>query len=95
MLTFGSASSAGIYDHQAKLIKDLATRMSGADKRMINQILDDCVICGPEGDGSVNQFYDAYRTVADIKGVSLADETDEDKAFRATHRGKYLEFCTI
>ena len=46
------------------------------------------MICGPEGDSSVNQFYNAYRTVAEIIGVSLADESDDDKAYRATHRGK-------
>ena len=88
MLTFGGASSAGIYDDIAKLVKDLAERASGVDRRLVNQILDDVVTCGTEGDGTVNTFYDAYRAVASKVGVSLADETDRDKAFRASHTGK-------
>ena len=45
MLTFGGASSAGIYDDMAKLVKDLAILASGVDDRMVNQVLDDVVTC--------------------------------------------------
>ena len=90
MLTFGGSSSAGIYDDLAKLICDLATISSDTDKRLVNQVLDDVVAVGADGDGTVNRFYDAYRHVSNTLGVSLADETDRDKAFRASHQGKVL-----
>ena len=73
MLTFGGGSSAGIYDDMAKLVKEISMKKSDTDPRMINQVLDDVVGCGAEGDGSVNKFYDAYREVAQFVGVSLAD----------------------
>ena len=57
---------------------------------MVNQHLDDTVGCGSEGDKSVCSFYKAYREVAEEVGVSLADESDADKAFNATHNGKVL-----
>ena len=88
MLTFGCSSSAGIYDDLAKLVKDFAIRASRVDRAMINQILDDVVGCGSQGDGTVGAFYDAYRRIATEVGVSLADETDVDKAFRVSHIGK-------
>ena len=90
MLTFGGASSAGIYDDLAKLVLDLAMLASDTDKRMVNQVLDDVVAVGAEGDGSVNRFYEAYRSISSELGISLADESDRDKAFRATHSGKVL-----
>ena len=88
MLTFGGASSAEIYDDMAKIAKELATIKSNTDDRLINQILDDVVCCGPEGDGTVEQFYDSYREVAGEIGISLADDSDKDKAFRASTIGK-------
>ena len=90
MLVFGGVSSAGIYDDLAKLVLDLAILQVGIDKRMVNQVLDDVVGCGSAGDGTVSQFYKAYRQVAARVGVSLADESDVDKAFNATHHGKVL-----
>ena len=60
------------------------------DRRLVNQVLDDVVAVGSAGDGTVNAFYDAYRSVSDTVGVSLADESDPDKAFRASHEGKVL-----
>merc|ERR1711954_400660 len=90
VLTFGGASSAGIYDDLAKLILDLAVLKSKVSKTYINQVLDDVVACGTEGDGSVDRFYDAYRLICSEIGVSLADESDKDKAFRASHTGTVL-----
>ena len=46
MLTFGGASSAGIYHVAAKLVKEFAVRASSTDDRMINQILDDVICVG-------------------------------------------------
>ena len=46
MLTFGGASSAGIYNDAAKLVKEFAVRASSTDYRMINQILDDVICVG-------------------------------------------------
>ena len=93
MLTFGGGSSAGIYDDAAKLVKDLAAVLSSKnDKRMVNQVLEDVVACGcgPQGDGSVNKFYDAYISFSTRLRVSLASESDVDKAFCASHEGKVL-----
>ena len=90
MLTFGCTSSAGIFDDFAKLVKDLAERKSGIDPCMVNQVLDDVVACGSEGDGSVRRFYKAFKDICEYIGVLLADETDPDKAFPATHTGKVL-----
>ena len=90
MCTFGSGSSAGIYDNVAKVVKDLAIIMAKSDKRMVSQVLDDVVKCGMAGDGSVSRFYLAYREVAEKVGVSLAEESDVDKAFSATPCGKVL-----
>ena len=90
MLTFGCSSSAGLYDIPAKLLKELATLASGTDKRLVNQVLDDCVVCGTKGDGSVDRFYQEYRSIAQKIGVSLADESDADKAFPLTSCGKVL-----
>jgi hypothetical protein len=88
MATFGCVSSAGIYDSTAKVVLDLVTIKSGMDERMTNQILDDVVTCGAAGDGTVQNFYVKYREVAARVGVRLADESDPDKAFSATHTGK-------
>ena len=90
MLVFGGVSSAGIYDNNAKVIKELSIAVASIDGRMVNQHLDDIVGCGAEGDGSVSTFYKAYRRVSEMVGVSLADESDPDKAFNATYRGKVV-----
>ena len=90
MLTFGGASSAGIYDDLAKLIKDLAILASETDRRMVNQVLDDVVAVRAEGEGYVSRFHGAYRSICSKVRISLADESDRDKAFRATNTGKVL-----
>jgi hypothetical protein len=90
MVTFGGVSSAGIFDDPAKVVLGLGIIKGGMDKRMVNQTLDDVVGCGTEGDGTVPRFYRAYREVAEELGVSLADESDVDKAFSATHTGRVL-----
>ena len=63
MCTFGSKSSAGIFDDLAKVVKDLVCIKSRIDDRMVNQVLDDAVACDMEGDGSVFSFYKAYREI--------------------------------
>ena len=57
---------------------------------MINQVLDDVVAVGSEGESTVNAFYNVYRSVSNTIGVSLADESDHDRAFRASHEGNVL-----
>ena len=89
-VTFGCSSSAGHFDDTAKLVKEMAEKVSNIDKRMVNQVLDDVVACGAEGDGTVEHFYQVYRDISNSLGVSLADESDPDKAFNATHTGKVL-----
>ena len=88
MLTFGCASSGGNYDLFAKLVLDLVIRASRMDKRMVNQILDDVIGAGSKGDGTVRRFYRTYRQLAGQLGVSLADESDPDKAFETSSTGK-------
>ena len=56
MLTFGGASSAGIYHVAAKLVKEFAVRASSTDDRMINQILDDVISVGSARDCTVGKF---------------------------------------
>ena len=90
MLTFGCTSSAGIFDDGAKLVKQLAESRSGIETSMTNQVLDDVVACGSQGDGTVGKFYKAYRDICKEIGVSLADEADRDKAFGACSTGKVL-----
>ena len=90
MCTFGGVSSAGMFDDIAKVVKRLAEMDSRIDKRMVNQVLDDVVGCGSQGDGSVSQFYTSYREIAKELGISIADESDVDKAFKRTHTGKVL-----
>ena len=72
------------------MVKEMAQTQSQIDKRMVNQVLDDCVACGKEVGGTVNKFYRAYKAIRNKIGVSLADEADPDKAFPATHKGRVL-----
>ena len=88
MVTFGGVASAGIFDDGAKTVLDLASLKSKIDVDMVTQVLDDVVACGTEGDGSVDRFERAYRDIASRVGVSLADGTDPEKAFSATHTGR-------
>ena len=89
-LTFGCTSSAGIFDDLAKLVKEMAEKLSGIKKDLVNQVLDDVVAVGSSGDGTVNRFYKAYRDISSEIGISLADESDIDKAFSASDGGKVL-----
>ena len=82
-LTFGCTSSAGLFDDLAKLVKEMAQRVSGTKKELVNQVLDDVVAVGSQGDGTVTRFYKAYRKICTDIGISLADESDVDKAFPA------------
>ena len=83
-------ASAGIFDDGAKTVLDLATLESKIDPSMVTQVLDDVVACGARGDGSVTKFEQAYRGIAARVGVSLADGSDPEKAFSATHLGRVL-----
>ena len=90
MLVFGGVSSADIYDDLAKVVLMLTIIMAAHDKRLTTQVLDDVVACGAEGDGSVSKFFNMYKLVANKIGVQVADESDPDKCFNATHEGKVL-----
>ena len=50
-------------------------------------MLGDVVVCGSSGDGSVLKFEKAYRSICKAVRVSLADGSNPDKAFSATHTG--------
>ena len=77
MLTFGGASSRGIYNDAAKPVKEFAMRASSTDNRMLNQILDDVICVGSARDGTVGKFYDTYRQIAEEMGWWIL----EDKPF--------------
>ena len=86
-LTFGGVASAGIFDEGAKTVLDLAVLESKFDPAMVTQVLDDVVACGAQGDGTVTRLEGACRDIATKVRVSLADGTDPEKAFSATHSG--------
>ena len=90
MMTFGCRSSAGIFDYGAILVKKIAVLRSHMNKEMVNQVLDDVIACGAQGDGTGGNFYKCYRNVCNFISVSLADEEDKDKAFSSSTSGKVL-----
>ena len=58
MVTFGCSSSAGLFDDLAKLVKEMATRLSGISEDLVNQVLDDVVGCGQR---EMGQSIDSIR----------------------------------
>ena len=85
-LTFGGASSVGLFDRLAKVFLFIATALSETLVKHVRQIIDDVVACGTQK--QVQRFYRKYREVADDCGVLLAPENDPKKAFAATQVGE-------
>ncbi len=82
-LIFGTSSSVGLYDQVAKLVLDIVLAICKFPWDMVCQHLDDVCAAAPAGSGTLTEFEETYRKVADQIGVSLAPTTDPDKAFSA------------
>jgi hypothetical protein len=89
-LVFGTSSSVGIYDRAAKVVLDIALKISGFPREMVCQHLDDVCAAAAAGCGSLGKFHETYRKVAAQVGVQLAPLTDKDKAFEPCNDGTVL-----
>lgn len=85
-LTFGGASSVGLFDRLAKVFMFIVTVLSETLPKHVRQIIDDVVACGTER--QVRRFHKKYREVAEDCGVMLAPEDDPKKAFSAAQVGE-------
>jgi hypothetical protein len=85
-LTFGGASSVGLYDRLAKVFLFVGIVLSFLPAKQARQIIDDTVACGTKA--QVIRFYEKYREVALDCGVELAPEEDDKKAFAASQEGE-------
>ena len=57
-LTFGGASSVGLFDRLAKVFIHIGTQRSGVMRKQVRQIIDDVVACGTKL--QVERFYRKY-----------------------------------
>jgi hypothetical protein len=69
-LVFGTSSSVGIYDRAAKLVLDLALKVSGFPREWVCQHLDDVCAAAPAGGNLLAGFHKTYRAVAAQVGSS-------------------------
>jgi hypothetical protein len=92
-LVFGTSSSVGIYDRAAKLVLDVAVKISQFPKNWVCQHLDDVCAAAPAGSVALQKFHQTYRNVASQVGVQLAPLSDPDKAFEPCKRGTVLGVC--
>ena len=96
-LIFGGASSAGIYDRDAKVILEIVIKLSGIPRSQVCQHLDDtCAAASPES-GLAEKFDEAYQGVAREVGVKLAPRDNPEKSFGPSTRGVVfgVEFDTV
>jgi hypothetical protein len=80
----------GIYDRAAKLVLDIAVKISGFPREWVCQHLDDVCAAAPAGCGLLHKFHDTYRKVAAQVRVQLAPLTDKEKAFEPCKEGTVL-----
>ena len=72
------------------MVKELAIMESDIDPRFVKQQLDDTCACGLESEGHIQRFTKDYRKISEKVGVSLADLSDEEKAFDLVRSGVVL-----
>ncbi|MBM3939039.1 MAG: hypothetical protein FJ333_10380 [Sphingomonadales bacterium] len=90
-LIFGAASSPGIYDRCAKVVLELALKLSGVRRDSVCQYLDDvCAASAPGATPGVAEFRTAYLKVAQEVGVLMSPEDDPEKAFAPRKQGVVL-----
>jgi hypothetical protein len=92
-LVFGTSSSVGIYDRAAKVVLELALKISKFPRKWVCQHLDDVCAAAPAGSAALGRFHETYRGVAAQVGVQLAPLTDPDKAFEPCQKGTVLGVC--
>ncbi len=88
---FGCIPSVGLYDRLARLVVWFALSISCYPRKLTIQHLDDLCIVGEEK--LLRGFYDTYRLICSEVGISLADDSDPDKAFGPCTKGVLLGVC--
>ena len=91
-LVFGAVSSPGIYERLAKVVLDLAVKLSGFPRNMVCQYLDDICTAMRAGSPSLRKSRESYFSVAEQFGVRLSLEDDPDKETRRL-RLEQAEWC--
>jgi len=90
-LIFGAASSPGIYDRCAKVVLEMALKLSRMPRAAVCQYLDDvCAAASPTSKPGVHEFRDAYLKIAETVGVIMSPEDDPEKAFAPRTSGTVL-----
>ena len=89
-LIFGTSSSVGIYDRAAKVVLELALRVSKFPRDLVCQHLDDVCAAAPADGTALVQFGQTYRKVAAQIGVQLAPTDNPEKAFDTCQEGVVL-----
>ena len=85
-VTFGMASSPGLYTDVSGAVKEIARADSKTRAKNLFQVLDDCGHLGSEKD--TDAFYQSYKRIGLSLGVKLAE--GEDKSFPASRKGVVL-----
>ena len=88
-LVFGAASSPGIYDRLAKLVLDLAVKLSGFPRNVVCDLDDVCATIRA-GSPALHRFPDACFSVSEQLGMRLTPDDDPDKAFAPRRSGVVL-----
>ena len=87
-LTFGMASSPGLYHLVSSVVKEVALAKEGLQLRDSYQVLDDCGFIGPGPD--TIRFYCTYNGIGERCGVKMAPPGDKDKSFEMDTEGTIL-----
>ena len=86
-LTFGMASSPGIYHLVSSVVKEAALAKENLPRRNSYQVLDDCGYIGPRHHTS--GFYNSYNGIGERSGVHMA-QGDKEKCFEVDTEGTIL-----
>lgn len=86
-LIFGSKSSVGIYDRLAKVVLFIACGVARMDRTMTCQHLDDCAAAAPKGAVVLEEFDQAFKSISEKLGITLAPRDDPEKSFGPSTRG--------
>ena len=87
-LTFGMASSPGIYHLVSSVVKMSALAKEKLPKKNSYQVLDDCGYIGPRP--HTVGYYNSYNGIGDRCGVLFAPKGDKEKSFEVDTEGTIL-----
>ena len=87
-LTFGMASSPGLYHLVSSVVKAIGLAKEKLPKKNSYQVLDDCGYIGPRQ--HTVGFYGSYNGTGDRCGVLFAPKGDKDKSFEVDTEGTIL-----